>query len=199
MKQSYKNIFRFSAYCLLLTAYCLLFNACGGSLYKVKPATGAPLPDDAKTSASGLIPLRAVPLFEDEESQDLFETNLPLAGVLPIRVEIENKTGAVIDLKKARFSLIDASGKEWKNLSVKETVKRVLKANGVYVYTPASKQSFTDGLNSHTLSVDSILNQGEKRAGILFFQSPNKVQVERQQGLILRVEKLPERLELPLN
>lgn len=198
MKQIYKNISCFSIYCLLLTAHCLLLSGCGGSLYKVKPAVSAPLPDDAKTSASNLITLRALPLFEDEESQDLFETNLPLAGVLPVRVEIENKAGAVIELKKARFSLLDASGKEWKNLSVKETVKRVFKANGVYVYTPASKQSFTDGLNSHALNMSEVLSQG-KRAGILFFQSPNKVQVERQQGLILRVEKLPERIELPLN
>lgn len=198
MKQNYKNIFRSSIYCLLFTASCLLLS-CGGSLYKVKPAASTPLPDDAKTSASSLISVRAVPLFEDEESQDLFETNLPLAGVLPVRVEIENKSGAAIELKKARFSLRDASGKEWKNLSVKDTVKRVWKANGVYIYTPVSKQEFADGLNSHVLNATVVLNQGEKRIGILFFQSPNKVQVEKQQGLILRVEKLPERIELPLN
>lgn len=199
MKRNHQiSLPRSAAYCLLLTAYCLLFTTACGSLYKVKPAVNAPLPDDAKESSSNLISVRAVPLLTDEESQDLFEANLPLAGILPVRVEIENKSVGAVDLKKARFSLRDSSGREWKNLSVKNTVKRVMKANGIYVYTPASKQEFLDGLNSHALNLSAPLNQNEKRQGILFFQTPKKEPVEKSLGLILKVEKLTS-IELRLN
>lgn len=183
---------------LVICALCFVLCACG-SLYKVKPAVNAPLPDGAKNSSSNMISLRAVLLLTDEESQDLFETNLPLAGILPVRVEIENKSGAVVDLKKARFSLRDASGKTWKSLSVKDTVKRVLNANGVFAYTPSSKQEFLEEMNAHALNVDAGLNQNEKRQGILFFQTPNKEPVEKPQGLVLKVEKLAEKIELRLN
>jgi len=184
--------------CQLLLGFCLLLSGCG-SLYKVKPAVTAPLPDDAKNVSANLISLSAVPLFEDEESQDLFGANFPLAGILPVRVGIENKSRAFVDLKKARFSLRDANGKEWKNLSVKDTVKRVLDANGVFAYTPASKQEFTDGLISYALNVSVPLSQNEKRQGILFFQTPDKKAVEKPQGLVLKVDKLSEKTELKLN
>lgn len=186
-------------YFLLFTFAFLLFLEGCGSAYKVKPAVNAPLPDDAKSNSSNLFSLRAVPLLTDEESQDLFETNLPLAGVLPVRVEFENKSGATVDLKKIRFIIRDASGKDWKNLSAKDTVKRVFKANGIYIYTPSSRKEFLEGVQTHALNVDLPLAQGEKRAGILFFQTPDKVPVEKPQGLVLRVEKLTEKIELRLN
>ena len=184
---------------VLLFVFSLFLSACGGSLYKVKPVVSAPLPDDAKNVSTNLISVRAVPLLKDEESQELFGANMPLAGILPVRVEIENNSGAVVDLKKARFSLSDSSGQVWKNLSVKSTVKRVMKADGFWVYTPASKQEFTDKLSEHTLNVDVPLNQSEKRAGILFFQKHDKGSVENPQGLVLKVEKLAEKIELQLN
>lgn len=198
MKQNHQiSLPHLVIYLLLLTACCSLLTSCG-SLYKVKPAVNAPLPDDAKQSSSDLISVSAVPLLTDAESQDLFEANLPLAGILPVRVEIENKSAGVIDLKKARFSLRDSSGGEWKNLSAKNTVKRVMKANGIYAYSTASKQEFLDGMNSHALNLSAPLNQNEKRQGILFFQTPKKEPVEKPLGLILRVEKLT-KIELRLN
>ena len=184
--------------CLLPFAFCLLLSGCG-SAYKVKPAVNAPLPDEAKSNSTSLYSLRATALFTDEESQDLFETNLPLAGVLPVRVEFENKSGAPVDLKKVRFIIGDAGGKNWKNLSAKDTVKRVYKANKIFAYTPASRKEFLEGVQTHALNVDLPLVQGEKRAGVLFFQTPNKEPVEKPQGLILRVEKLAEVIELRLN
>jgi hypothetical protein len=74
-----------------------------------------------------------------------------------------------------------------------------LNANGVFAYTPSSKQEFLEEMNAHALNVDAGLNQNEKRQGILFFQTPNKEPVEKPQGLVLKVEKLAEKIELRLN
>ena len=57
------------------------------------------------------------PCLTDEESQDLFEANLPLAGVLPLRVELGYESGVPVEIKKARFRLRDGAGKEWKLLN----------------------------------------------------------------------------------
>src|ERR1051325_8862551 len=89
-------------------AFVVLFAmaACGGgSLYKVSPRVAQPLPDHANEARTGGILLRAVPLLTDEESQRLFEANLPLMGLLPVRVEITNESGAPLLLKRARLRL----------------------------------------------------------------------------------------------
>src|SRR5882724_3370349 len=83
-----------------LAAPLLLTLGCSGSLYKVKPASElARLPDNAATANLGAISFRAAPLLTDEESQELFESNLRLAGLLPVRVEIVHNGGDPIELK----------------------------------------------------------------------------------------------------
>src|SRR6266849_10673293 len=80
-----------------LAALLLLTFACSGSLYKVKPVTGlARLPDNAATANLGSVSFRAAPLLSDEESQELFESNLHLAGLLPVRMEIVHNSGASV-------------------------------------------------------------------------------------------------------
>ena len=68
----------------------------------------APLPKDAPTDEDAILVLRATPLLTDEESQELFEANLPLAGLLPVRMEMVNKGSAPVEMERARFRLRDA-------------------------------------------------------------------------------------------
>ena len=66
-----------------------LVSSCGGSLYRVKPVAELPsMPDSAATANLGSVTFRAMPLLSDEENQELFEANLQLAGLLPVRVEL---------------------------------------------------------------------------------------------------------------
>ena len=53
--------------------------------------------------------VRVAPLLTDEESQELFEANLPLSGVLPLRVELVFQSGVPVEVKRARFRLRDSS------------------------------------------------------------------------------------------
>src|SRR5918911_4828809 len=115
---------------LLWFALALIFSiaGCGGSLYKVKPKVDTPV-TDGKDAGAGGFRLRAAPLVTDEESQELFEANLPLAGLLPVRVEIRNARGAPLSFKRVRFHLRDGAGREWKLRSPKQAVSRILKAD----------------------------------------------------------------------
>src|SRR5881398_1630726 len=106
---------------LALWLSLLLLNAsCGNSLFKVKPANALPpLSTSAAGANVGVITFRAAPLLTDEETQQLFESNLQLAGLLPIRLEVIHNGGEPIEFKKLKFRLHDASSSAWKLISAK--------------------------------------------------------------------------------
>lgn len=118
---------------LILLSLLAGATSCSGSLFKVKPATELPpLPANTRRADAGGVTVRVAPLLTDEQSQELFEANLPLGGVLPLRVELALENGGVpVELKKARFRLRDGQNREWKLLSPKSAIARILKANGV--------------------------------------------------------------------
>jgi hypothetical protein len=172
---------------------------CGGSLYKVSTRVEAPIPERAGEARGNGLRVRAVPLLTDEESQQLFEANLPLGGLLPVRVEIFNESNTELALGRARFRLRDAAGQEWKARSVKQAVSRVLDANAVTLYNPSSRENFEERVRAHTLDVVTPLAPAERRQGLLFFQTPQKEAVESPRGLLLTIEKLAQPIELRLD
>jgi hypothetical protein len=184
---------------VLLLLVAMLAGACGGSLYKVKPVVDAPVEATTGAAVAGGVSVRAVPLMTDEESQQLFESNLPLAGVLPVRVELANNSGAPLLFKRVRFRLRDQSGKEWKYRTAKQAVSRILEANDVYLYNPNSRAAFETAFSAHALDLSSPLAVNQLRRGLIFFQTPKKEAVESSGGLTLIVEGLPQPLTLRLD
>jgi hypothetical protein len=173
-------------------------TACG-SLYKVKPVVEAPLPERAGNGEAGGLRLRAAPLLTDEESQELFEANLPLAGLLPVKVEISNQGGAPVEIKQARFRVRDAEGREWKLRPVKDVVSRILGSDKITLYNPRSRAKFEEAVRVYALDTKRSLAVSERRQGLLFFQTPKKEQVRTPRGLVLSIEKLAQPLEVQLN
>lgn len=185
----------------VLGAPALLLAACGGSLFKVRPVVELPpLSGDAKRASAGGIAVKVAPLLSDEESQDLFEANLPLSGVLPLRLEIEHESGLPVELRRARFRLREGSGKEWKLLSPKQAISRILKANGVYLYNPNSRKQFETEFSAYSLDLKAPVSTSDRRRqGFLFFQTPNKEPAETPNGLVLSIERVPQPVEIKLN
>lgn len=186
---------------IVLMAIVLSAASCAGSLYKVKPVIELPpLPENATGASAGGVFVRAAPLMSDEESQDLFEANLPLSGILAVRVELAFESGVAVEIKRARFRLRDGEAKEWKLVSAKEAIARVLKANEVFAYNPNSRKQFEKEFAAYAVDLKSPLSASDRRRqGFLFFQTPKKEPVANPQGLVLTVEGLPQRAEIPLN
>jgi hypothetical protein len=184
---------------LLLTV--LLSTACTGSLFKVKPVTDLPpLPATARSADAGGVTIRVAPLLTDEESQELFEANLPVSGVLPLRVELAFQSGVPIEVKRARFHLRDSQNREWKLLSVKSAISRVLKANGVFLYNPNSRKQFEKEFGAYGVDLKTPLSADDsRRQGFLFFQTPDKRPVTSGQQLTLTVERLPQPATITIN
>jgi hypothetical protein len=187
---------------ILICAPVLLFTgACGGSLYKVKPVVELPpMTGELKSASGGGVNVVVAPLLTDEDTQDLFEANLPLAGVLPVRLELDYESGVPVEIKKARFRLHDGAGKEWKLLKPKQAISRILKANGVYAYNPNSRKQFEVEFLSYGLDVKTPLSPNDRRRrGFLFFQTPDKEPVASPRGLTLVIERLPQPIQIVLN
>jgi hypothetical protein len=187
------------AVCLTVTA--LLATSCAGSLFKVKPTVELPpLAGNVRTASAGGVTVRVAPLLTDEETQELFEANLPLSGVLPVRLELAFESGVPIEVKRARFRLRDTQGREWKQLSPKSAVARILKANDVYAYNPSSRKQFEKEFGAYAINLETPLSNSEPRhQGFLFFQSPKSEPIASPQGLVLTIERLPQPVEIKLN
>ena len=185
---------------IILAAVVLLTTSCAASLFKVKPAIELPpLTGDVKSASAGGVTVRVAPLLSDEESQDLFEANLPLAGILPVRLELVFDSGVAVETKKVRFRLKDGEGREWKLLTAKVAVARILKANDVYAYNPNSRKQFEKEFTAYGIDLKSPLSDTERRhQGFLFFQAPKKEPVESPRTLMLVVERLPQPVEIQL-
>lgn len=139
-------------------------------------------------------------MLTDEESQELFEANLHLAGLLPVRVEISHNSGEAIELKKIRFRLTDSAGTKWKAVSTRQAIARILKANGVSLYNPSSRKTFEQEFRAYELNLKNPLTHNEgRRQGFIVFLSPEKTPVSSPRGLVLSIEGLAQPATLNLN
>src|SRR6266571_6697412 len=187
------------AICLAVGGFVAACNT--GGLYKVKPfAKLPPMPESAKAVDLGSISFRAAPLLTDEESQELFESNLHLAGLLPVRIEIIHNSGEAVEFKKVRLRLHDSAGTEWKPVPAKKAVARILKANDIYAYNPYSRKTFEKEFEAYELNLKEPLTHSERRrGGFLLFQSPKKEPVESPRDLVLTVEGLSQPATIAIN
>jgi len=193
---------RFTAMTTFLFAFALLFStSCGGSLFHVKPVAALPpMTATAPSTNLGSISFRAAPLLTDEESQELFESNVQLAGLLPVRVEIKHNGGDAVELKKVRFLLTDAAGTKWKAISAKQAIARILKANGIFAYNPSSRKTFEQEFRAYELNLKTPLTHSEgHRQGFVIFLAPGKAPVSSPRGLVLTIEGLAQPATLNLN
>jgi hypothetical protein len=188
------------AWLLLITAL-LAAAGCSNSLFKVKPpSTLREMPAGAPSVNVGSLTFQASPLLTDEQTQELFESNLQLAGLLPVRMAIQHNGGAAMELKKLRFQLRDDSGAGWKMISAKQAVSRILKANGVFNYNPNSRKTFEKEFRAYELDLKSPLTAAERRRqGLIFFLSPQQEPVTSPRNLVLTIQGLTEPASLNLN
>ena len=186
---------------LLVVVTALGSASCTGSLFKVKPvAELPPLPSNTRSADAGGVTIRVAPLLTDEESQELFEANLPLSGVLALRVDLAFQSGVPVEIKRARFHLRDGENREWKLLSAKSAVSRIIKANGIFAYNPNSRKQFAKEFGAYAVDLKTPLSSGDsRRQGFLFFQTPDKRPVRSGQQLTLTVERLPQPVSITIN
>jgi len=146
----------------------------------------------------GMITFRASPLLTDEQTQELFESNLQLAGLLPVRLEMVHNGGEAIETKKLRLRLSDASGTEWKLISAKKAISRIMDANGIRFYNPNARKTFEKEFRAYEFDLKTPFANSE-RQGLIIFRSPHKEPVASPKGLVLSIDGLAQPVSLNLN
>lgn len=171
------------------------------TLFRVKSPDSLPaLPASAKAVDLGSLSVRGAPLLTDEETQELFEANFQLAGLLPVRLEMMHQGGGPIELKKLKFTLQDDAGTRWKSISIKQAISRVLSANGVFAYNPHARKTFEEDVRAYDFKLkDPLTHEERRRQGLIFFLAPNKQPVSLPHGLVLSIEGLAQPVSLDLN
>lgn len=182
--------------CFLLTA-----AGCSSSLYKVKPpAALSRMPAHAASVNVGSVTFQAAPLLTDEETQDLFEANLQLAGLLPVRFEAAHNGGEPLEFKRLKLKLHDAAGNEWKLVSGKQAVSRIISANKVFTYNPNARKTFEKEFRAYDFNLKEPLTHAEgRRHGLIIFLSPRKEPIDSPRDLTLSIEGLAQPVTLKLN
>ena len=200
MSRASLPILRFATTAALFV-FALLTISCSKTLFKLKPANEMrAMPASAASLNVGSLSFRAAPLLTDEETQQLFESNLQLAGLLPVRLEVVHNSGETIDMKKLKFRLSDSANSEWKLILAKQAISRIIKANGLTLYNPNARKAFEQDFRAYEFNVKDPLSHAEgKRQGLLIFQSAKKEPVASPKDLTLTVEGLAQAVALKLN
>ena len=190
-----------SATCAALFVLALFTVSCSNSLFKVKPISEIPaMPASAASLNVGSLSFRASPLLTDEQTQELFEANLQLAGLMPVRLEVVHNSGEAIEMKKLKFRLIDGAHSSWKLISARQAISRILKANGLTLYNPNARKTFEKEFRAYEFNAKDPLTHTEgKRQGLLIFQSENKEPVASPKNITLTVDGLAQPVTLKLN
>jgi hypothetical protein len=80
-------------------------------------------------NASGLM-IGAEAFMDKNAAEKIFGFDIRNAGLLPVKLVADNKSGRSVDAVSGQTFLIDGSGRYWKMLSSREAVERVKKAAG---------------------------------------------------------------------
>jgi hypothetical protein len=117
-----------------------------------------------------------------------------------VRVEIVHNSGEAMELRKLRFHLHDAANAEWKMISAKQAISRILKANGVFAYNPDSRKTFEKEFRAYEFNLKTPLTHAEgRRQGFVIFLSAKKDPVASPRDLVLTIEGLAQPVSLKLN
>jgi hypothetical protein len=138
-------------------------TACTGPLYNVAPIPKVPSRGEVAVIEAGL-EIGAALVTEDRAFKD-FDANLPLAGVVCIDLRVGNRSQ-----KPFRPDIrLRTNGREWKPVSPKQALSRVMKHYGVTLYGKESFRQTREAYNNVGFHLDNEIKPGEERRGILFF------------------------------
>jgi hypothetical protein len=185
----------------LCSALLLSLAGCAGAPFDIKNKVELPPPSAsaARAESSG-IAVQADVLRDEDYLNDIFDANLILASVLPIRLKVTNEGEAPVDLSKAKFEINAANGKAYKSAEAKKAFKRLISYYEITTYSkPAYKQS-EETFISYALDLSKPLDKGASREGLIFFIVPEAANLSGSVKLkVSRLDQKGTAVELNLN
>jgi hypothetical protein len=179
----------------LLAVVALLALACAGKPFDVKRIR--PVAPESLSGAAHLGPVtvRADAIWDEEWALETLDANAILAGVLPVRVDVENTATTPTDLRKWKFELTGAGGR-FKRLDAKKAMKRIEGYYGITLRSKTGDALYKEDFRANELAVDTPLAAGERRQGLVFFEIPKGLDEPTGTTLTVRHREVESKLSL---
>jgi len=149
----------------------LLASACATKPFNVKPRRALPPGGFTGRASAGTLELEAAAIRDEDFLSETFDANVILAGLLPVKLSLQNGSSQPVDLTPARFWL-RSSGKSEKPMEPRRVFKRLMRYYKIRLYNPEGYKEALGDLTSYDLNQRRPLAPGESRWGILFFEAP---------------------------
>lgn len=124
---------------------------------------------------TGRLSVRFAAMWDEDWQLATFRANTAMAGVLPVRSEIENRSGEAIRMKGVRIVARDAEGREWRRIDAGKARKRIEKFYGIRLRNREGDREYRADFESNSLDTRADLPPGGRRQGLLFFEMPKGV------------------------
>lgn len=166
-----RRIDRLGAFALAL-ALALACAGCAGKPFNVKVVPRAEPDAISPPSTAGPLAVRAAAVWDEDWLLENFDANLILAGVLPVRVELENAGREPVAAKKLDVAVADAGGRELKRLDAGKARNAIEKYYELTVRSKTGDKLYKQDFAANALDLRAPLAPGERRQGFLFFALP---------------------------
>jgi hypothetical protein len=173
---------------IIFLVAALICIACGSAPFRVQPRVEVPRENISGVATGGALELRAQVLNEDEAVQ-LFDGNLYLAGIIPVRVALTNVSQQEQSVANAQFQLSDQKGGKLRPIKAQDALARMIKYYGIRYYNVALYDDMKARFLSHSITLPQELAPERSEQGLLYFQQEKKAS-PLPQGLQLQL-KLP--------
>lgn len=171
-----------------------------GKPFNVKTRTDLPpanyAANPAATSAIDGISLQAQVIRDEDLLYDTFDANLISAGVLPVRVMLNNSSGHAVDLQKTRFVIHRPDGRGFKAVDARAAFKRLISYYEISAYNKSGFKDSLEAFSEFGVDLKTSLEPGQSRHGLLFFLVPGEA--ARVAGLTLLVSGLGGKSNTPV-
>jgi hypothetical protein len=158
---------------LCLGILLLASAGCATPLFSVAPVPASMPPDRAEIKTPGGIAVEAS-VVSALQSQDQFDANLPLAGIIAIEARFINQTSQPIIPGKLGLDLKSSSGTSYSSLKASAALKRLMKFYGNSFYFMESYRRTRESFDAVGLPLDRTIVPGADAHGFLFFKAPSR-------------------------
>jgi len=149
----------------------LLVSGCATKPFNVRPRHLAPPSGFTAQVTAGAVELQAAAIRDEDYLQATFDANLIMAGILPVKLALQNRGSGPVDLKGMRFSL-SAGGQQHRLIEPKDAFKQLMGYYKIRVYSVDGYKASRGEFASYGFDRRAPLAPGESRWGILFFENP---------------------------
>jgi hypothetical protein len=167
-----------------------------GKPFNVKTRTDLPPANYAASSGTDSISIQAQAIRDEDFLYETFDANLISAGVLPVRVMLNNSGSRTVDLQKARFEIRQPGGRGFKAVDARTAFKRLISYYEIKAFSKAGYKESLGTFSEYGVDVKTPLEPGQSRHGLMFFLAPGDA--ARRAGLTLVINRLGSENRVPV-